>query len=210
MIGDPLAAAAFAALCADAVACRTCATMEGRRRVLTPANGAPGARALFIGEAPGRLGGERTGVPFDGDRTGRNFDLLLAAAGLPREDVFITNAILCNPRDDRGRNRSPARGEIAACRTFLARQITVVAAPIVVTLGAVALAALNAVAIHGLCLKEAVGRPVRWQGRTLVPLYHPGPRAQLHRSFAMQQADFAALGAIIRAGTFRVDQAFDR
>lgn len=202
-VGPLAAGAAFAALCADAAACRNCATMEGRRRVLTPANGAPGARVLFIGEAPGRLGGERTGVPFAGDQTGRNFALLLAAAGLQREDVFITNAILCNPRDERGRNRGPAREEIASCRPFLVRQLAVIGAPIVVTLGAVALAALDTIAAHGLRLKDAVGRPIRWQGRMLVPLYHPGPRAQLHRPFATQQADFAALGALIRDGNLR-------
>jgi uracil-DNA glycosylase family 4 len=179
--------------------------MEGRRRVLGPANGSPGALVLFVGEAPGRLGGERTGVPLSGDQTGRNFDALLAEAGLRREELFITNAILCNPQDGRGRNRGPAREELAACRGFLARQIAVVDAPVVVPRGAVALAALDALAAHGLRLREAVGRPVPWQGRTLVPLYHPGPRAQLHRALAVQREDFAALGRLVRqtaAGTF--------
>jgi uracil-DNA glycosylase family 4 len=172
--------------------------MAGRRRVLSRANGSPGALVLFIGEAPGRLGGERTGIPFSGDQTGRNFAALLAEAGLAREQVFITNAILCNPQDERGRNRGPAREELAACRDFLTRQLALVDAPLVVPLGAVALEALDAVAAHGLRLREAVGRPVPWQGRTLVPLYHPGPRAQLHRPFAMQREDFAALGALAR------------
>jgi uracil-DNA glycosylase family 4 len=192
------AEAAFATLCAEAAACRLCATMVGRRRVLTPANGRPGARVLFIGEAPGRFGGERTGVPFSGDRTGHNFALLLEAAGLDRADIFITNAILCNPRDAGGRNRGPSREELVACRPFLARQLATIGAPFVVTLGAVALAALDAIAPHGLRLREAVGQPIAWEGRTLIPLYHPGPRAQLHRPFVTQRADFAALGALVR------------
>lgn len=194
------AEAALAALCADAAACQACATMAGRRRVLTPANGRPGARVLFIGEAPGRLGGERTGVPFSGDRTGRNFERLLEAAGLARADIFITNAILCNPRDASGRNRGPSREELSACRPLLARQVATIDAPFIVTLGAVALAALDALAPHRLRLREAVGQPIGWQGRTLVPLYHPGPRAQLHRPCAIQQADFVALGSLVRAG----------
>lgn len=196
--------ATFNALCAEAAACVRCPAMVGRRRVLSVANGRPGARVLFVGEAPGRLGGERTGVPFSGDQTGRNFALLLEAAGLTRAEVFITNAILCNPRDTRGRNRPPGRDELATCQDFLVRQIAVVDAPLVVSLGAVSLAALGALASHGLRLREAVGRPIAWAGRMLVPLYHPGPRAQLHRPFATQLADFAALGGLVgRLGSQR-------
>ncbi|MGN6700229.1 MAG: uracil-DNA glycosylase, partial [Thermomicrobiales bacterium] len=167
----------FDRLCAEAADCQRCPAMAGRRRVLSRANGSPGALVLFVGEAPGRLGGERTGVPFSGDQTGRNFAVLLTEAGLAREQVFITNAILCNPQDERGRNRGPAREELAACRGFLARQLALVDAPLVVPLGAVALAALGALAPHGLRLRDAVGRPRAWQGRLLMPLYHPGPRA---------------------------------
>ncbi|MGN6565558.1 MAG: uracil-DNA glycosylase family protein, partial [Thermomicrobiales bacterium] len=197
-----------------AAACRRCPAMAGRRRVLTAAKGRPGALVFFVGEAPGRFGGERTGVPLSGDQSGRNFTALLAVAGLRREDVFITNAVLCNPRDERGRNRPPARAELAACGEFLARQLAAIDAPLVVPLGAVALAALGALAPHGLRLRDAVGRPRAWQGRLLMPLYHPGPRAQLHRPFAVQQADFVALGALaqqLRAapGTFQAVAALD-
>lgn len=185
--------------------------MIGRSRILGPANGGPGARVIFIGEAPGRLGGDRTGVPFSGDQSGRNFERLLAAAGLTRMEVFITNAILCNPRDAQGRNRGPSRDELASCSGLLARQLGVVTAQVVVTLGTVALKALDAVAAHGLQLREAVGQPVPWQGRLLLPLYHPGPRAQLHRSFALQRDDFMALGQLVQSlgeGTFAPHRAF--
>jgi DNA polymerase len=42
-------------------------------------------------------------------------------------------------------------------------------------------------------LRRDLGKAVRWSGRTLVPLYHPGPRAQLHRPFCAQQEDFVEL-----------------
>ncbi len=58
----------------------------------------------------------------------------------------------------------------------------------VATLGTIALRALT-----DLSLREVVARPLPWQGRVLFPLYHPGPRAQIHRPFAQQQADFRAL-----------------
>lgn len=202
---------AFNQLCADAAVCQRCPTMADRPRILSPANGGPGARVVFIGEAPGRLGGDRTGVPFSGDQSGRNFERLLTVAGLTRAEVFITNAILYNPRDERGRNRGPSRQELASCGDLLARQLAVVVAPVVVTLGAVALKALDSVAAHGLQLREAVGQAVPWHGRILLPLYHPGPRAQLHRSFATQHADFAALGQLVHSleeGTFALPDSF--
>lgn len=201
----------YASLCAEAQACARCPAMAGRRRVLGEGNGGPGALVAFVGEAPGRRGAARTAVPFSGDQSGRNFAALLDAAGLARAEVFVTNAVLCNPQDERGRNRPPSRDELASCRDFLARQLAVVGAPIVAPLGAVALAALAALAPHGLRLREAVGVAHPWGGGLLMPLYHPGPRAQLHRPFAQQRADFAALGALARraaAGTFATPVAF--
>ena len=47
--------------------------MEGRTRALGQGNGPLDARVLFVAEAPGRLGADRTGVPLSGDQTGRNF-----------------------------------------------------------------------------------------------------------------------------------------
>lgn len=172
--------------------------MEGRRRVLSLANGRPGARVLFVAEAPGRLGGEVTGVPLSRDQSGRRFERLLVLAGLRRDDVFITNAVLCNPRSDAGTNRPPSRREQDCCGGWLTEQFRVVDARVVVTLGAVALVALGRIEPHGLTLRDAVGRPVVWAGRTLVPLYHPSPRAGLSRAYAAQDEDFRRLGAIVR------------
>jgi uracil-DNA glycosylase family 4 len=183
----------FDRLVAEVQACRRCPTMEGRRRVLGPANGRLVARALFVAEAPGRLGGDRTGVPLTSDQTGRNFARLLGEAGLRRDDVFVTNAVLCNPRCPRGLNRPPSRAELANCRAHLAATLALVSAPLVVSLGAVALAALGALEPHRLSLRAHVGQATPWAGRTLVPLYHPGPRAQIHRPYAAQAADFRRL-----------------
>jgi uracil-DNA glycosylase family 4 len=179
--------------------------MAGRRRVLSEANGRPGAVVCFVGEAPGRRGAERTAIPFSGDQSGRNFAALLDCAGLSRDQIFVTNAVLCNPQDQSGRNRPPSRDELANCRGLLARQLHLIGASVVVPLGAVALAALDALEPHGLRLREVVARAVPWHGRLLFPLYHPGPRAQLHRPFALQRADLTALGDLVRsvqAGTF--------
>ena len=171
--------------------------MEGRRRLLSGANGSLDARVLFVAEAPGRFGGERTGVPLQSDQTGRNFIHLLATAGIARESVFVTNAVLCNPRDAQGRNAPPSATEIARCQPFLQRTIDIVAAPLVVALGRVALVALARLEAHDLELRRDVGRAIAWRGRILLPLYHPGPRAQIHRPLAKQEGDFAALATLL-------------
>lgn len=172
--------------------------MTGRRRVLSEANGAPGAAVMFIAEAPGRRGGDVTGIPLSRDASGQRFTALLALARLCREQVFITNAVLCNPQSADGLNRPPSRGELGCCAGWLARQIDVVAAPLVVTLGAVALAALDRIERHGITLSVGVGRPTLWRETTLVPLYHPSPRAGLSRSYAAQEEDWRTLGRLAR------------
>jgi uracil-DNA glycosylase family 4 len=195
----PLATAefAFTKLVLTVRDCRQCPRMEGRTRVLGPANGAVSARILFVGEAPGRFGADASGVPLWGDRTGRTFGDLLAAAGLSRSDIFITNAVLCNPRDEMGRNDRPTRAEVANCQVHLARVIRIINPDWVVTLGATALGAVERMEPHGRVLRCDVGVPVRWFGRWLLPLYHPGPRALIRRPVEVQRADYARLGELL-------------
>ena len=193
-------AEAFARLADEVRQCRVCARMAGRRRVLGAGNGPLQARVCFVAEAPGRLGCDRTGTPLCGDQSGRNFERLLAAAGLGRAEVFVTNAVLCNPRDSAGRNAPPSVSEIRNCSGFLAATLALVQPRFVVTLGAVALRALALIAPHEATLAANVGDIIPWNGRWLTPLYHPGPRAQIHRGFHQQVEDFQRLGAMIRRG----------
>lgn len=187
----------FRRLTKDAALCRTCDRMADSVAVLSDNNGSLQSRVLFVAEAPGRLGAARTGIPLSGDQTGRNFERLLSAAGLSRDHVFVTNAVLCNPRDDRGRNATPSSAEVRNCARYLARTIAIVDPPAVVSLGAVALRALGEIEAHGLMLRQDCGRPVGWNGRVLVPLYHPGVRAWIHRPFEQQLSDFVALRSTV-------------
>lgn len=188
----------FAALCAAAQACRACHTMEGRTRVLSRHNGPPDASIMLVGEAPGRLGAERTGVPFAGDASGRRLDALIAAAGWSRADLFITNAVLCNPQDDAGRNRAPRPAELANCRSWLAAQIASIDPLLVVALGAVALKSLAAIEPHTLTVRDAGHPPTAWHNRHLAAAYHPGARAAVHRATDLQLEDFSRLGSWMR------------
>ena len=170
--------------------------MEGRRRVLSELNGPLLARVLFIAEAPGRLGGDKGGIPLTGDASGRNFLRYLSAAGLKREDVFVTNAALCNPRTERGTNAPPSASEIRACSAFLSRTLDIVQPAVIATLGTKALVALSLISPHTLTLRTHAAAPAEWQGRTLFPLYHPSPQVAVSpvgRTHAAQEADYAAL-----------------
>ncbi|HEX8635724.1 MAG TPA: uracil-DNA glycosylase [Pyrinomonadaceae bacterium] len=191
--------ALFAALAAEAAACRRCETMCGRAAVLSERNGRPEARVMFIGEAPGRQGGDRTRVPFSGDQSGHNFGRYIASINLAREDIFITNSVLCNPRKESGANRKPSVKESLNCAGFLRRQIELVAPRVVVTLGAVALVALGRIEYHQFTLKDSAGRVCEWNGRLLVPLYHPSPQVLAsHRREDAQLRDYTAVARAIR------------
>ncbi len=178
--------------------CTLCPRLCSRTKVLSEKNGCLESKVLFVAEAPGRLGADRTGIPLFGDQTGDNFEKLLGTVGWTRDDVFITNAVLCNPREENGNNATPARREIENCSRYLEMTIEVVDPDVVVSLGAVALSALDLIAPHGLVLRQDVGDPKPWAGRLLVPLYHPGPRALVHRGFAKQTADFHSLAKLVR------------
>ena len=169
--------------------------------VLGGANGPLTARAIFIGEAPGRLGAARTGVPFTSDQSGLRFQRLLAEAGLRREEVFLTNALLCNPLRD-GHNRPPRRRELAACAGWLEAQLRLVDPPLVVTLGTAALEALRIIKRHPYTLSRDAGKALPWGGRTLVPLYHPSPRTAGRRPFERQLEDFRRLRTMLGATPF--------
>jgi uracil-DNA glycosylase family 4 len=187
---------ALDALIADVQACVACDSMA-HCHTLGPTNGPSRARVLFVGEAPGRYGAGRSGVPFHGDEAGKRFESLLAVAGLTRDEVFVTNAVLCNPLDASGRNRRPKAPEVALCSAFLRRQIEAVGPDVVVALGVVALDALARIEAHGLTLRDDCGRSVEWLGRCLVPLYHTGRRALVHRDEASQQEDWRGLGDLV-------------
>jgi uracil-DNA glycosylase family 4 len=172
--------------------------MDGCHRVLSDANGPANARIMFIGEAPGRLGAERTAVPFHGDVAGDNFERLLSLAGLSRAEVFVTNSILCNPTDKNGNNAPPSKQAIRNCSYLLQEQIEVINPDLIVSLGAAALSALALVHPHHLTVAGHVRTVQEWNGRKLIPLYHPGARAMIHRNFAAQTADYYFVGETFR------------
>jgi DNA polymerase len=189
----------FMSLIAEAAACVRCPAMCERAAVLSELNGPLDARVMFIGEAPGRKGADRTRVPFAGDQSGKNFERFLASINLPRSKIFITSAAICNPRADSGANRRPKASEIRNCSPFLRRAIELVEPAVVVTLGTVALDALKLLHYHEFNLKSDAGRIRLWNDRMLVPLYHPSPQVLItSRDEKAQLRDYGVLARAIR------------
>ena len=94
--------------------------------------GAPSARLMLIGEAPGR-DEDIEGKPFVG-RAGQLLDKMLGAIGLAEADVHITNIVYWRPPG----NRTPTPQEAQVCRPFLERQMELVAPDVVALLGGAA------------------------------------------------------------------------
>jgi uracil-DNA glycosylase len=184
----------FDHLADEAAACVICERMRERKAVLSRLNGALEPRVMFIAEAPGRNGADRTRIPFHGDTSGKNFESLLASINLARDEIFITNTVLCSPRKPSGANDKPSRSEIRNCSAFLRRQIELINPPVIATLGAVALDALKLIEAHDHQLRDAAGKILRWNGRLLAPLYHPSPQVIITvRTLDEQKRDFRSI-----------------
>jgi uracil-DNA glycosylase family 4 len=93
------------------------------------ADGNPGARVMFVGEAPGREE-DIEGLPFVG-RSGKLLDRMMAAIGLDRTTAYIANVIPWRPPG----NRTPTPQETQICLPFIQRQIELVNPDVLVTLG---------------------------------------------------------------------------
>ena len=178
--------------------CVFCPRMERNSAVLGPLNGRLESRVLVIGEAPGRFGAAVTRIPFTGDRSGENFDRLLVHSGLRRADLFIANAVQCNPKDSQGRNDRPTNVEVRNCSGYLREMIDIVHPPYIVTLGVRALDALHLIEPHSIKLKNDVAKAIPWRETKVVPLYHPSDRAMANRPFEQQAKDYERLGVILR------------
>jgi DNA polymerase len=121
-----------------AAGCKACELWEkGTQTVF--GEGKPSARLLMVGEQPGDRE-DIEGRPFVGP-AGRVLDEALDAAGIPRSDVYLTNAVKHFRWERRGKRRlhsKPSQVHVRACRPWLQAEIEVVRPRLVVLLGATA------------------------------------------------------------------------
>jgi uracil-DNA glycosylase len=138
-------------------------------------DGNPAAPVMIVGEAPG-ADEDRIGRPFVG-RSGQLLDRMLAAIGLDRTSVQITNVIYWRPPG----NRKPNAAEIAACLPFVLRHIALARPTVLVLAGGTAAGAL-------LPLSEGITRlRGRWFELAVPGLDRPVPTlAMFHPSFLLR------------------------
>jgi len=167
LIGDP------AELAACIRTCRRCVDAGIRVESMPVVNPVARPLAMLVGQAPGIH--ERDDLrPFAGD-AGRRLRLWLGPAGLGTPDAFyrdlhVTALAKCFPgKRPGGSDVPPPPAMRRECLPWLERELALTAAPLVISVGAMALAVLAPEA--GL---EDVGRELRTaDGRPLIALPHP-------------------------------------
>ena len=139
---------------------------------LVMGDGNPDADIVFIGEAPGK-NEDQQGLPFVG-ASGKFLNEMLAAAGMERGDIYITNIVKYRPPN----NRDPSPAEKQAFWPYLAQQLEIIDPKVIVTLGRHSMEFFlpdgRISEIHG----HAVHKPVTYHDGgsrewLIVPLYHP-------------------------------------
>lgn len=132
----------FPQLRGAAAGCQQC---DGRKlRTQTVFGEGPSqARLMLVGEQPGDQE-DVAGRPFVGP-AGRVLDVALAAAGLEREQIYVTNAVKhfkWTPRGKRRIHAKPNREEVVSCRPWLEQEMALVEPEVMVLMGARAAQAL--------------------------------------------------------------------
>jgi uracil-DNA glycosylase len=127
---------------AEAATCTRCDLYKrGTQTVF--GEGSRHARVMLVGEQPGDQE-DRQGRPFVGP-AGRLLDQALVAAGIDRDEVYVTNVVKhfkWTPRGKRRIHEKPNAAEIAACRPWLEAEIAAVRPSLLVLLGATAAQAI--------------------------------------------------------------------
>jgi DNA polymerase len=118
--------------------CRGCSLYQHAIQAVFGEGGVE-SHLMLVGEQPGDME-DRAGRPFVGP-AGRLLDDVLDAVGIPRQDVYVTNAVKHFKFKKRGKRRihdKPTYYETRACRPWLEAEISVVRPQVIVLLGATA------------------------------------------------------------------------
>ncbi|MDX2776322.1 uracil-DNA glycosylase [Streptomyces caniscabiei] len=144
-----------------------CPELAAQATNLVIGDGNLNAEIVFIGEAPGKNEDEQ-GVPFVG-AAGKFLNEMLAAAGMERSDVYITNIVKYRPPN----NRDPLPEEKKAFWPYLLKQLQIIQPKVVITLGRHSMEYF----LPGMRISQIHGQPKRIQFGdqkiVIIPLYHP-------------------------------------
>lgn len=170
-LGPGPAAASLAEARALAAACTRCPLYQNATQTVF-GEGRPGSRLMLVGEKPGDKE-DIAGKPFVGP-AGALLDRALAEAGIPRPEVYVTNAVKhfkFAPRGKRRIHKKPDAGEIDACRWWLDLELRFVDPRVIVAMGTTA---LRGVLGRSASIASLRGHPTALDGdRRLVATVHP-------------------------------------
>ena len=164
--------------------CRECPIGEHATQAV-PGEGLKHAALMFVGEQPGDQE-DLQGRPFVGP-AGQLFARALGDLAIPREKVYITNAVKHFKFELRGKRRihkTPAQQEAAACLHWLESEIELVEPELLVALGATAARQLMGTAVA--VTKQRGQFLTRTDGRRVLVTLHPSALLR------MEPADKAA------------------
>lgn len=178
--------------------CRRCDLWRDATQAVM-GEGLPDAPLMFVGEQPGDHE-DLAGRPFVGP-AGQLFDKALTEAGVPRERLYVTNAVKHFKHELRGKRRlhqTPTQGEVTACRWWLDAERRLVRPRVTVMLGANAAFSVLGRAAR---VAEPRGRPLRLsdQSQGLVT-YHPAYLLRLPDASAQAAAYRLFVEDLRRAG----------
>lgn len=146
---------------------------------------------MIIGEAPGREE-TRLGRPFVGKAGSFFVGVFERAAGIGRDEAYITNVVKAWPRIDtrRGKTRPPGKEELRPFIPLVLEEIGLVDPSVIVAVGRTAFSAL---------LPAEEFKPGQWsgfEGRAVLPVYHPSYllRRQKSLSAALSELEKALSG----------------
>jgi DNA polymerase len=192
----------LAALRTAAAGCRGC-DLYRRGTQTVFGEGPAAARLVLVGEQPGHEE-DLAGRPFVGP-AGRLLDRALEAAAIPRDQVYVTNAVKHFKWEPQGKRRihtRPRPAEVAACRPWLMAELEVIEPEAVVCLGATAAQALLG---PGFRVTKQRGRWLSAPGaRRVLATVHPSAvlrapdDAARRREFEAFVADLAIVRAALR------------
>jgi uracil-DNA glycosylase len=138
------------------------------------------AKVVLIGEQPGDVEDQR-GLPFVGP-AGEVLDRALADAGIPRDQVYMTNAVKHFKHTREGKRRlheTPRMSEIVACKPWLEAELAAIRPQAIVLLGATAAKALLGGTV----------RITRDAGKFQPTSYAPHTLISVHPSFVLRSRD---------------------
>lgn len=193
----PVEAASLAQLARAEAECTRCPLYRDATQVV-PGEGHRQARMMVVGEQPGDRE-DLAGRPFVGP-AGRLFDAALAEAAIPRDLVFVTNAVKHFKFEPRGKKRlhkRPNAGEIERCKWWLDQERKLVAPAVLVAMGATALRSLLGRPATISSLRGQTG--ALEDGTAMIATIHPSYLLRI-RDPDMRESEHAAFVADLKRG----------